>query len=304
MTNRSDAYTIGRAFYIGYELPLVVRHHPDRLPKPAEPPMFSLSYLDRGSAILKIGGMRTLVQAPCLWLLDETEEAGVEAVDDIALTSVCFHPCVVNSAFTPALLRRSPRPFEGTTYNDCYLLTGFLAPLSSARVRPVRPALRERIAHAFAAMERELAAQDNENWPCRSRSWLIETLFVLQLLDSSEGAIALEDDAHPLDRALLLIHERFASRFTVEDLARWCATNRTTLNAHVLRKTGRSVQSYVRAVRMAMAANLLRDTLLPVEEVMARVGYEDASHFSRAFKQIHGAPPASYRREHCWMLAS
>lgn len=305
MTAPANYVTTGRNFYVGFELPLVVRRHPELLARRDDWPMFSLGFLERGSAIVRVGSACLLMHAPSLWLLNETEEPEIEGSPGMALSVAYFHPSIVNSAFTPERLRQSPSPFEGTTFNDTYLLENFLAPFSSQRLRLIKPGMKERIAAAFANIAREAEIQGDSNWPCRTRSWLIELLFTLHLLDAPPEALpALPQDSHPLDRALFLVHEKLNSRFTVEEMARWAGTNRTTLNAYFTRKTGQSVQSYVRTLRLSMASNLLRDTLLPIEEIVSRVGYEDASHFSRAFKRATGLTPSAYRAEHCWMLTS
>ena len=305
MTAPTDYATIGHNFYVGFELPLVVRRHPDLLARRADWPMFSLGFVERGSAILRVGDSRSVIHAPSLWLLNETEEPEIECASGIVLSVAYFHPSIINSAFTPERLRQSPSPFEGTTFNDTYLLEAFLTPLSSQRLRLIKPGMKDRIAAAFANIACEAETQGDSDWPCRTRSWLIELLFTLHLLDAPPDVIpALQTGAHPLDRALVLVHERFTSRFTVKELARWTGTNRTTLNAYFTHKTGQSVQTYVRALRLSMASNLLRDTMLPIEEIMTRIGYEDASHFSRAFKRATGLTPSAYRNEYCWMLES
>jgi transcriptional regulator GlxA family with amidase domain len=52
---------------------------------------------------------------------------------------------------------------------------------------------------------------------------------------------------------------------------------------------------FVAKVRLDHARELLRTTDLPVKVVAARVGFQDRSHFSRAFRQAHGADPSQYR---------
>jgi len=44
-----------------------------------------------------------------------------------------------------------------------------------------------------------------------------------------------------------------------------------------------------------MASVMLKDTLLPVSEVMERVGFNDSTHFSRTFKKYMGLSPSEFR---------
>lgn len=54
---------------------------------------------------------------------------------------------------------------------------------------------------------------------------------------------------------------------------------------------------YIRERRLAMARRLLRETLLPVGEVSARVGYGSQSAFSAAVMRAFGCTPLALRRE-------
>lgn len=48
--------------------------------------------------------------------------------------------------------------------------------------------------------------------------------------------------------------------------------------------------------RMQFAAHLLSDQSLNIAAVGQRVGYDDAFHFSKMFKKVHGVSPRQYRR--------
>ena len=76
-----------------------------------------------------------------------------------------------------------------------------------------------------------------------------------------------------------------------------------TLNLSVSRlvhlftiETGVPPGRYLRELRLARAATLLLQTHLTVKQVMAAVGYNDASHFSRDFKRHHGLSPRALQR--------
>jgi transcriptional regulator GlxA family with amidase domain len=58
---------------------------------------------------------------------------------------------------------------------------------------------------------------------------------------------------------------------------------------------GMGFRSYLRRLRMSKAADLLATTPLPVKEIARRVGYGDASQFSKAFKRTYGVSPSQFR---------
>src|SRR5688572_22090310 len=64
-------------------------------------------------------------------------------------------------------------------------------------------------------------------------------------------------------------------------------------------ETGVSPARFLRALRMERARLLLERTFLTVKEVMAFVGVNDPSHFSRDFRRHHGVAP-SRLRERSW----
>jgi len=62
------------------------------------------------------------------------------------------------------------------------------------------------------------------------------------------------------------------------------------------RDTGVSPGRYLRALRMERARMLLERTFLTVKEVMAFVGVNDPSHFTRDFRRHHGVAPTRLRQ--------
>lgn len=53
----------------------------------------------------------------------------------------------------------------------------------------------------------------------------------------------------------------------------------------------------LKQVRLHRAANLLRNTRLPVQIVAMTVGYSSRSYFSRAFRAAYGTDAKSFRDE-------
>lgn len=59
---------------------------------------------------------------------------------------------------------------------------------------------------------------------------------------------------------------------------------------------GRGFKEYVMQCRMEYAMTLLRETSFPVSVIASRVGYDNFSNFTQAFKKYTGVPPKEYRR--------
>ena len=85
-------------------------------------------------------------------------------------------------------------------------------------------------------------------------------------------------------------------RLTVPALADAVNLSPSRLAALFRRDTGVSPVRYLRALRMERARVLLERTFLSVKEVMAFVGVNDPSHFTRDFRRHHGVPPTRLRQ--------
>jgi AraC family transcriptional activator of pobA len=82
---------------------------------------------------------------------------------------------------------------------------------------------------------------------------------------------------------------------TLERLATGVGYTANYLSDLMREHTGRPLGSWIADMRMARARTALEHTDLPVAEVGASVGYDDAAYFSRAFRLAHGVTPATWR---------
>lgn len=62
-------------------------------------------------------------------------------------------------------------------------------------------------------------------------------------------------------------------------------------------KYGYGIYEYVLTVRMSVAAELLKDESIKIQEVGIRVGFADNNHFSKAFKNYYNVSPSEYRKD-------
>ena len=56
-----------------------------------------------------------------------------------------------------------------------------------------------------------------------------------------------------------------------------------------------TVRDYILQLRMTKAKELMKDSSLKLLDIALAVGYEDAAHFNRAFKNVTGVSPSMYR---------
>lgn len=89
------------------------------------------------------------------------------------------------------------------------------------------------------------------------------------------------------------------SRITLAELAAKFHLSQSSLKLCFKALYGVPVAGYLRTVRMDTAARLLQESDLPVAEIAHRVGYEDPSRFSAAFRRHTGRRPTELRRVAC-----
>ncbi|MBM3115854.1 helix-turn-helix domain-containing protein [Jeongeupia naejangsanensis] len=294
----SPLWTAGIRHYLGPRL-MAMAVHDGPPPPPGDVDRFAFCFVSAGSARVDIGGASQLVAAPTVLLLDEALRPTFDAARGLRCESVVFHPGVVNDAFEPAALRAGS--YVGTAMQDADVLDPFISTSPLRRCVALSPALAGQTAATLTQMRTLLTHQDDVRWPCRARAAWIALLFGLRAAwEASDPAPLLPADAR-IARALQWVHDHYAESFTVDALARITGCNRTTLNEGFRAHTGNSVRAYVVALRMRAASQLLRDTLIPVGDVMAKVGYDNPSHFSRTFRTVTGLSPGAYRQRECWM---
>jgi len=78
-------------------------------------------------------------------------------------------------------------------------------------------------------------------------------------------------------------------------IARGAGTSQRDLEARFARAFGATPRTVYRHIRLIAAHRLVTDTALSVAEIAARTGYDDASAFTRAFRQEFGTAPRGLR---------
>ena len=94
-----------------------------------------------------------------------------------------------------------------------------------------------------------------------------------------------------ISRALKLIHNSFEKPFSIEELARKEDMSVASFHNHFKRITAHTPHQYIKRIRLNTAENLISQKNINVSEVAIKVGYEDASQFSKEFKKYFGYPP-------------
>ena len=98
-----------------------------------------------------------------------------------------------------------------------------------------------------------------------------------------------------IKEALSFIEQNFQNNITIEDIAAFCGLNRSYFGKIFHDTIGKSPQEFLISYRMTKAAELLKLTSLSIADIGNAVGYPNQLHFSRAFKNVYGTSPRSWR---------
>lgn len=278
--------------------------HDTSLTDEPEQDCFRLLLIEQGTGIMWVDGFSVNFTAPSLICLNEKDFPIFEECKDVEFKSIYFKPDLINSVFNYINIRESEPGFAPLEQQDNYLLIPFLHRDNLFRgLFSIDESTQSRVLKLIHFIGRELEHTDLY-WPCRSRSYLLEILILAtKLLDSTRNLQEhnMNDIPQNIEKVISYIHNNYKEKITLDQLAVMFNTNRTSLNNQFYKATNLSIIDYIIKLRVKVAATLLRNTLIPISEVMIRVGFNDSSHFWRTFKKNMSLTPKEYREKYCWI---
>jgi AraC-like DNA-binding protein len=125
---------------------------------------------------------------------------------------------------------------------------------------------------------------------------LITREIVYRLLKGEQGGrlhhiAALGGHSHRIVRALERLRKDFDQPLRIEDIARELGMSVSGFHHHFRAVTAMSPLQFQKQLRLQEARRLMLGEDLDAASAGYRVGYSDASHFTREYKRLFGAPP-------------
>lgn len=130
----------------------------------------------------------------------------------------------------------------------------------------------------------------------RALSPLVIREIVYRLLTGAQASrmrhlAVLGGHAHRMARAVEMLRGNFDKPLRIEDVAREFGMSVSGFHAHFKAVTAMSPLQFQKHLRLQEARRLMLSENLDAGEAGFRVGYDDASHFSREYKRHFGEPP-------------
>jgi AraC family L-rhamnose operon regulatory protein RhaS len=268
------------------------------------PDRFRVIFVSEKSGTFDIDGAVFPWVAPCVLCANEQTNIKIQPAPDstqIQTLTLYFHPRFLHKRLTFENIRQKGMDVEPEIIENRFILRIFTKN-SGALLSHLPPEDAARIQTLLASCKTELTEQSTGWWPCRTRSYITELLFLLAQLQESidrrknelSQTMTVSSEFKPL---LDYVVRSYNTQLSLESLASRFATNRTTLNERFKQETGMTAIAYIIDLRLRIAATLLIDTDLPVTEIAERTGYSDVTHFERLFKRKYTVPPVQFREQ-------
>lgn len=112
---------------------------------------------------------------------------------------------------------------------------------------------------------------------------------------SSVTPIATSKSHSRIDRVLHYLHQNYACRIQMSELAELAALSESGLCRMFTKHTNMTVTNYIMQLRIGDACARLAGTDQPVAHIAEETGYNNLANFNRQFRAITGMTPREYR---------
>jgi AraC-like DNA-binding protein len=295
--------TIGREIYPGISFGIRTSDVPEVLSEAYGQDIYQIMLVTEGSIVMGDGNDRSALLPPqimCLSYLNPMTRFELRAAKGF---SIFFVPRVINNGLFSESATASGLSPADTNYEaflaERLLITPFRqGDISNPFHISANQILLDRLTGMYKGLRDQFTLQPNAYWPCRGRSYFLEILMLLQSLYAFEGG---SEPELPLPKGNPVIEEAARTMllrypdpdFRMKEVAK--PLGYLTFRSSFRRLAGMSPDSYLMSIRLTVAANLLRNTLLAPHDISERAGFPRMSVFESHFKRQHKKTPMQYR---------
>lgn len=291
--------TFGRQYNIGKMAPIQCVKNDTLKDLNIKNSCFLMLIIHEGSAYFKIGELSFEAVGPCVVCFDEREKPKLVKKRGVKCDSIYFHPVFLNVNMTFDRVRSDDYEYLAQNH-DMFLLK----PFTDERrfVYPLFEDYINRINLLFDKMEEELKEQHDWYWSCRSRSFFIEMMLILERLYGIIGhmtvSTTIKQVRNPhLKNAVVFIESHYQESITLSDITKAAAINHSTLTNLFKSELDVTPMEYVWQYRISVAKKFLEFTEIPIKDIYSRCGFKTIQHFSRKFEETTHDLPTVFREK-------
>ncbi|MBS5079608.1 MAG: AraC family transcriptional regulator [Clostridiales bacterium] len=123
-------------------------------------------------------------------------------------------------------------------------------------------------------------------------------LLFMQLVNATDCIEAGNQEQHQdlfIMQVLKYIEENYKVA-TLSEIAGEMNQSVSNMSKQIKHATGRTFKELLQEKRLSQAEHLIRDTTIPITDIIYLVGYDNTSYFHRIFKENYHMSPKSYRK--------
>jgi AraC-like DNA-binding protein len=211
------------------------------------------------------------------------------SIDRTDVDGVSFGLCICSGAMANQLSELSPQG-KVSEQLQCFAASGGSIEFASGQMDAATFAQAQQVAaRESSGLKRRLQIESN------TLVWIAELLSQVEAVADATGSALNANDRDAV--AQLCEHMRHdpCYEYSLAELCKLSGLNEHKLKSSFKLIYGKTTFGYLRELRMDYAAGLLKADRLSVIQVANEVGYSNASHFARAFKEQHGLLPKAYQ---------
>ena len=252
-----------------------------------------------GTAYFQVGDLSFEVIAPCFVCFDETENPKLIRKRGLNCDSVYFKPTFLNVNMSFSRLHSENYEHLASTH-DMFLLKPFTD--KKRYVFPIFDEHTDTLRRLFSMLDRALREQTDWYWSCRSRSYFMEIILLLErtygLIEYNDTAASERKISNPhLRKAVVFIETNYYDHISLESIGRSASLNHSTLTGLFKTELNMTPIEYLWYHRLTVAKKFLEFTSLPIKEIASRCGFKTVQHFCRKFEESVGKNPGNFRLE-------
>lgn len=129
----------------------------------------------------------------------------------------------------------------------------------------------------------------------------LETQIAIQILrDSCQDIIKHKknyiSDNDYIDQAIKYMEDYYSSNISINEMCKAIYISPSYFQKIFKKCMGQTPYLFLMTIRLSKSKEMLKNSIVPIEEIARLCGFVSAGHFSTVFKRVEGVSPSKYRK--------